>query len=140
MLLGERSIPNDEGGLRFAANFKYTTSYDVTNPSIFGGDRTYNARNGDADPTNNGPPINTEVLAGSSFTARASEQRARQQAYALVNASVTWTEPGGHFYARIWGNNLTDAKSRTHYNPLSAGTYAPIGEPLSFGGTVGYKF
>lgn len=134
------NIPNGEGGLRFAANLKYTTSYVVTNPSIFGGDRTYNARIGDADPTNNGPPINTEVLTGSSFTSRASEQRARQEAYVLLNASITWTEPNGHFYGRIWGNNLTDVKYRTHYNPLSAGTYSPIGEPLSFGGTIGYKF
>jgi iron complex outermembrane receptor protein len=136
------NIPNGEGGLRFSANLKYTTSYVVTNPSIWGGDRTYNARIGDADPSNNGPPVNTEVFTGTAFagSARASEQRARQGAYALVNASVTWTHSSGSYYVRVWGNNLGDVKYRTHYNPLSAGTYSPIGEPLSFGGTIGYKF
>jgi iron complex outermembrane recepter protein len=134
------NIPNGDGGIRIAANLKYTTSYVVTNPSVFGGDRTYNTRIGDADPSNNGPPINTEVLTGTSFTARASEQRARQESYALLNASITWTHSSGSYYARIWGNNLGNVKYRTHYNPLSAGTYSPIGEPLSFGGTIGYKF
>ena len=41
------NIPNGDGGLRFAANVKYTTSYVVTNPSVWGGDTTYNP----ADPS-----------------------------------------------------------------------------------------
>jgi iron complex outermembrane receptor protein len=31
-------IPKGEGGFRFAANLKYTSSYVVTNPSIWGGE------------------------------------------------------------------------------------------------------
>jgi iron complex outermembrane receptor protein len=134
------NIPNGDGGLRFSANLKYSSSYVVTNPSVWGGDRTYNARLSDADPSNNGPPINTEILAGTPYASRASEQRARQGAFAMVNASVTWTDPSDHYYVRIWGNNLTDVKMRTHFNALASGTYQPIAEPLSFGGTIGYKF
>jgi hypothetical protein len=41
----------------------------------------------------------------------------------------------------LWGNNLTDIKYRTHYNPLTgSGTYQPIAEPMTYGGTIGYKF
>ena len=138
------NIPNGDGGLRFSANMKYTASYVVTNPSVWGGDATYNARITDADPTNNGPPVNSQIFnstpAGVPFVSRASDQRARQSGYALLNASVTWTDPSDSYYVRIWGNNLTDKKYRVHYNPLGSGTYQPIGEPLSFGGTVGYKF
>lgn len=133
----EYNIPNGDGGLRFSANVKYTASYVVTNPSVWGGDRTFNARLA-TDP--NAVPNNQEILAGTPNAGRASEQRARQEGYALVNASVTWTDPTDHYFVRIWGNNLTDQKYRVHYNPLGSGTYQPIGEPLSFGGTVGYKF
>ena len=35
----EYNIPKGDGGLRFAANVKYTSSYVVTNPSIWGGER-----------------------------------------------------------------------------------------------------
>lgn len=128
------NIPNGDGGLRFSGNVKYTTSYVVTNPSVWGGDTTYNPL------TPSVLPDNTKQLQGTPYVDRASQQRARQGAYALVNASVTWTDPGGHYYVRAWGNNLTNVKYRTHYNPLSAGTYMPIGEPLTFGGTIGYKF
>ena len=132
-------IPRGDGGLRFAANLKYTTSYAVTNPSIWGGEpiAAYNARLV-LDPT--AAPNNNALLGGTPFASRSSEQRARQGAYALVNASVTWTDPSDFYYIRVWGNNLTDVKYKTHYNPLSNGTYAPIGEPLTYGATVGVKF
>jgi iron complex outermembrane receptor protein len=136
----EYNIPNGDGGLRFAANVKYTTSYVVTNPSIFGGEpgATFNPRLL-ADPK--ALPNNSALLAGTPYAGRATEQRARQEAFALVNASVTWTDSTDHLFVRVWGNNLTDVKYRVHYNPLvGSGTYAPIGEPLTFGGTIGYKF
>jgi len=130
-------VPKGEGGLRFSANVKYTSSYVVTNPSVWGGDRTYNTRIL-TDP--NATPDNTEVLKGTAYVSRASEERSRQSGYALINASVTWTDPTDHYFVRIWGNNLTNKTYLTHSNPISTGTYQPIGEPLSFGGTIGYKF
>ncbi len=141
----EYNIPHGDGGLRFAANVKYTDSYVVTNPSIFGGEAgaTFNPRLL-ADPKalpNNQAAFTAAGAAGAPFLARSNEQRARQEAFALVNASVTWTDPTDHYYVRVWGNNLTNKYYRVHYNPLvGSGTYQPIGEPLSFGGTVGYKF
>ena len=136
----EYKVPMGEGGLTFAANVKYTSSYVVTDASIWGGetDASYTARKTAAGGAVIAPN-NQQTLAGTSFVGRANEQRARQGAYALVNASVTWTDPSDHFYVRVWGNNLTDKIYKVHYRPTTR-TYAPIGEPRTFGGTVGYKF
>ena len=110
-------IPNGDGGLRFAVNGKYTDSYVVTNPAIWG-----------------------PALIGTEFEEFARKQRFRQGRYALLNASVTWTDPGDNFYIRVWGNNLTDHKYRLHYTGTGIGTYAPMAEPLTYGVTVGFKF
>ncbi|MDB5723992.1 MAG: Outer rane receptor protein, partial [Novosphingobium sp.] len=101
----EYSIPHGEGGLVFAANVKYTTSYAVTEPTIWGGEplAAYNARLL-LDPK--ALPNNNVTLAGTPYVSRANEERARQTAFALVNASVTWTDPSNHYYVRAWGNNL----------------------------------
>jgi iron complex outermembrane receptor protein len=109
-------IPQGEGGFRVAANLKYTDSYVVTNPSIWGAAV--------------GVPAD-----------RQREQRFREGNYVLLNASVTWTDPSDHYYVRVWGNNLTDHRYRLHYSGTSTfGTYSPMAEPLTFGGTVGYHF
>lgn len=131
-------IPQGDGGIRIAANVKYTSSYVVTNPSIWGGENlaAYNARKA-LDP--DALPDNLASLAGTPYADRANEQRARQGAYALLNASVTWTDPSDSYFVRIWGNNLGDVKYRVHYNPSSS-TYSPIGEPLTYGATLGVKF
>jgi iron complex outermembrane receptor protein len=131
-------IPKGDGGIRFAANVKYTSSYVVTNPSVWGGENlaAFQARRA-LDPK--AMPNNLASLAGTPYADRANEQRAVQSGYALLNASVTWTDPTGHLYARVWGNNLTDIRYRVHYNPSSQ-TYSPIGEPRTYGGTIGYKF
>ena len=109
-------IPKGDGGLRFAANVKYTTSYVVTDPRSGAANHAALRQN-----RVGAPPVNTSncALAGTPYVSRASEQRARQSAFAQVNASVTWTDPTDHYYVRVWGNNLTDMKYRTHYNPLA---------------------
>jgi len=124
-------IPQGEGGLRFAANAKYTDSYVVTNPSVWGGDTDIL----------DSPGINEEILAGTPYEDRARQQRFRQGSYVLLNASVTWTDPSDSFYLRVWGNNLTDKRYRMHYSGTTTfGTYSPMAEPLTYGVTVGFKF
>ena len=130
-------IPNGDGGLTFSANAKYTDSYVVTNPSIWGGDPTYSLV--DNDPTND-VINNGESLAGTPYADRSNKQRARQGKYVLLNASVTWSDPSDTYYVRAWGNNLTNQIYRIHYNPTSTGTYQPIAEPRTYGLTLGYKF
>ncbi|KHK91467.1 TonB-dependent receptor [Novosphingobium malaysiense] len=111
-------IPVGDGGFRFAANLKYTDSYVVTNPSVWG-----------------------PLLIGTEYEDRANEQRFRQGDYVLLNTSVTWTDPSDSYYLRAWVNNLTDSRYRLHYNGTGSwGTYAPMGEPRTYGLTVGVKF
>ncbi len=126
------------GGVRLAANAKYTDSYVVTNPSLWGGEplAAYNARKA-LDP--NALPNNNAILAGTPYASRSGDERAVQGSYVLLNASVTWSDPGDKYSVRLWGNNLNDKIYRVHYNPSSA-TYSPIGEPRTYGVTVGYKF
>ena len=132
------TVPMGEGGLKFAANLKYSSSFPVTDVAVWGGETlaSYNARLA----TNPAAlPNNEALLAGTPYVSRASEQRAKQDAYVMLNASVTWTDPTDHYYVRIWGNNLTDSVVLNHYRP-SNGTYIPVGDPLTFGGTIGFKF
>ncbi|MBV1689757.1 TonB-dependent receptor [Novosphingobium sp. G106] len=139
----EYKVPQGEGGLTFAGNLKYTSSYVVTDASIWGGesDASYTARKNAAVLAGQPVPApnNQQTLQGTAYVGRANEQRARQSGYALVNASITWADPTDHYYVRVWGNNLTNKIYKVHYRPTTR-TYAPIGEPLTFGGTVGYKF
>lgn len=109
-------IPMGEGGVRLAANVKYTSSYVLSNPSVWG----------------NGTNVPADMQG---------VQRFRENGYALLNASITWTDRSGHYYVRAWGTNLTDHRYRLHYSgTASNGTYSPMAEPLSAGGTIGYKF
>lgn len=118
------NVPNGEGGLRLAANARYTDSYVVTNPAVW------------CDPS----APNGAICAGVPAD-RQRKQRFREGSYVLLNASVTWTEPGGHYFVRVWGNNLTDHKYRLHYTGnANWGTYSPMAEPLTYGATLGYKF
>ena len=127
---GDYMIPIGEGGIRLAANVKYTTSYVVTNPSIWC----------------QGTPLTISSVTysydcSSVPAARQREQRFREGAFALVSASITWTDPSDHFYVRGWVNNLTDHRYRLHYSGTSSfGTYSPMAEPRVFGGTIGFKF
>jgi iron complex outermembrane receptor protein len=52
----------------------------------------------------------------------------------VLNASVVWTAPGDKWNARLWGTNLTDAKTG-----LRGFAYIP-GPPLRFGLEVGMNF
>jgi iron complex outermembrane recepter protein len=127
------------GGVRLAANAKYTDSYVVTNPALWGGEplAAYDARRA-VDP--NALPNNNAMLAGTPYAGRSGEQRAVQESFVLLNASITWTDSSDHYFVRLWGNNLTDEIYRVHYNPTAGGTYSPIGEPRTYGVTAGYKF
>lgn len=132
-------IRHGDGGILLAANARYTDSYVVTNPSLWGGEplTDYTARLA-SDP--DALPNNDVILAGTEYADRSDKQRARQGSFTLINASVTYTDPSDTYYVRLWGNNLTDKIYRVHYNPTSAGTYSPIGEPRTYGVTFGYKF
>ncbi|MCB2062868.1 MAG: TonB-dependent receptor [Novosphingobium sp.] len=127
-------IPMGDGGVRFAANLKYTDDYVVSNPSVYGGWILTSANAGQIFPNSTG-------LAGTGFENRGGEQRFVQKGYTLINGSITWTDPSDTVYVRVWGNNLTDKRYRLHYNgTANAGSYAVMAEPRTFGVSVGFKF
>ena len=125
------NIPHGDGGLRFSANVKYTSSYVLTNPSVWGTVLTAAQLSALKIAQNNTNGLPTDKLG---------VQRFREGAYALLSASVTWTDPSNHYYVRVWGTNLGDHKYRLHYSGTASGTYSPQAEPLVVGGTLGYKF
>lgn len=131
---GDYRIPMGEGGFVLAANLKYTDSYVVTNPSVWGGDLNYTGLPGQT--VDNG-----EVLAGTPYADKSGKQRFRQDGYVLLNASITWSDANDNIFVRLWGNNLTDERYKLHYSGTSTfGTYAPMAEPRTYGVTLGYKF
>lgn len=123
------NIPRGDGGLRFSANLKYTSSYVLRNPSIWC----------QATPVTLAGVTSTYNCAGIP-AGRLREQRFVENGYALINASITWTDPSDHYYVRIWGTNLTNHIYRQDANGSGSGNYAAQGEPRVFGGTIGAKF
>jgi iron complex outermembrane receptor protein len=120
------TIPNRDGGLRMSVHVTYTDSYVVSNPSVWG-----NAA---------GVPLE-----------RQRQQRFREGGFALLSAQITWTEPSGHVYTQVFGNNLTDHRYRMHYTGTATtitgtvagtngGTYSPMAEPRTYGVRLGYRF
>lgn len=110
-------VPSAIGELQFTVNAKYTDEYVATNPAVWG-------------------PLVASVAPN-----RVREQRFTEGSYTLLNASITWTHPNDNFYARLWGNNLTDERYRLHYTGnANWGTYSPMAEPRTYGITVGYRF
>jgi iron complex outermembrane receptor protein len=106
------------GSLLMAANVSYSADYVINNPSLFGG---------------------TNITTGVVYPG--TEQRYRQDALTLVNASLTWTDPGDHFSIAVFGTNLTDEEYRVTYSGTSNfGDYGAMAEPINYGMRVGYKF
>jgi len=69
------------------------------------------------------------------------DNRIKQDAYHLINASLTWTAPDGHFSVQAFGKNLL---GEYYFASASEGTggndvYVP-GAPRTYGVTARFKF
>ena len=69
---------------------------------------------------------------------------ARQEAFAIANASVTYRSPGESWFASVWGKNLFDKEVLANtiiasplYGYVSVGSLRP---PRTYGITLGYDF
>lgn len=69
---------------------------------------------------------------------------ARQEAFAIANASVTYRSPGKGWFASVWGKNLFDKEVLANtiiasplYGYVSVGSLRP---PRTYGITLGYDF
>lgn len=107
------SIDLAGGRLSIAANGSYTSSFVVSNPSLYG------------------------PLAGSAL---ANRQRYRQKAYALVNAQINWTDPSDHCTFGIYGENITNSRYSMTLSGGVFGDYSQGNQPATYGARVGFKF
>lgn len=63
------------------------------------------------------------------------QNRVRQPAYSLVNASITWNALA-HLRVVIWGKNLSDRHYYTNIEPSNFGDEYYPAAPRTFGGTI----
>ena len=68
------------------------------------------------------------------------QNRVRQDAYALVNASVNWRPGDEGLELRLWARNLTAAKYITSASSATVGDEYYPGTPRTYGVTLCYKF
>jgi iron complex outermembrane receptor protein len=109
------------GELLLTGNLSYTSEYINQNASTF-----YATAAG---------PGGTVVVLNPSTA-----QRFVQPGYVILNLSIGWTDPSGHFTGRIYANNVTNTKYRITDSGGSFGDYAMWGEPVNYGVRLGYKY
>ena len=100
------------GRLIAAANASYSSSYVVTNPSLYG----------PLDPT------------------RATQQRYRQGAYGLLNLSLGWTDPSKHYTVGVYADNVTNTRYALVYSGSALGDYKQYADPVTYGVRLGFKY
>jgi iron complex outermembrane receptor protein len=106
-------IPISYGQLLLGSAVNFTSSYAVSNPSIYG-------------------PLAPAGLQD--------KQRYTQSSYALFNAQITWTAPDTHYYVTVFGSNLSNTLYRLSYNGTALGDYSTVAQPRSVGVRVGASF
>ncbi len=106
-------LGDEHGDVRLSGNVKYSDSYVVNNPSLFG-------------------PLAPAAIAN--------KQRYRQEAFTLVDGEVIWTESGGRYWVGVYGKNLTNKSYRLSYNGGAFGDYSTKAAPVTYGVKAGYKF
>ena len=68
------------------------------------------------------------------------DDRIKQPAYTLVNASATWSAPKADWDVRLWGKNLTSRRYYSYETDQEFGDDASPAPPLTYGISVGYHF
>jgi iron complex outermembrane recepter protein len=107
------SVPVADGELRLSGNVKYSDSFVISNPSLFG-------------------PLAPAAIAN--------KQRYRQSAYTVVDGEITWFSPDQKYWIGLFGKNLTNKSYRLSYNGATFGDYSTKAPPITYGVKAGYKF
>jgi iron complex outermembrane recepter protein len=68
------------------------------------------------------------------------DNRVKQPAYDLINASLTWTAPAQIWDVRVWGKNLSSRRYYSYATDQQFGDDASPAAPLTFGITFGYHY
>ena len=108
----EYSMDVAKGRLTASANGSFTTSYVVTNASLYG-------------------PLDP---------ARATKQRYRQAPYGLLNLSLTWKDADDHYTVGVFADNVTNTRYDLVYSGSALGDYKQYADPAVYGVRLGYKY
>jgi iron complex outermembrane receptor protein len=65
---------------------------------------------------------------------------ARQDAYGLVNGSLSWTDASDHYLLKVWGKNLSNTNYATSLLESQPGVEMVKGYPRTYGITAGVRF
>jgi iron complex outermembrane receptor protein len=68
------------------------------------------------------------------------DNRIEQDAYGLLNAQIKWTAPGGNYYVRVFGRNLTDEEYFSQITVVNTGDLGVAAPPRTYGMGVGVNF
>jgi iron complex outermembrane receptor protein len=69
------------------------------------------------------------------------EERLSGPSYTLFDANIRYTSPEETFFANLWAKNITDVVYQTVFlNSTSRQFLTAIGEPRTYGVTLGYNF
>jgi len=107
------TVPSDHGTFRLTLNARFTSSFVLSNPSLYG------------------------PLAGPEL---ADKQRYRTKGYTLLNGEIHWTAPNDSITVSVFGSNLTNERYLDAYTGLNFGDYGYYAPPRQFGVRVGYNF
>jgi iron complex outermembrane receptor protein len=107
------TLPTSVGSFRFALNARFTSSFVLSNPSLYG------------------------PLAGPEL---ANKQRYRTEGYSVLNGEIVWTDPSEAYSVTVYGSNLTDEQYLNGYSGLNFGDYGHYAPPRQLGVRVGYTF
>ncbi len=106
------TIPSSIGEFALSANATFSTSYVVSNPSLYG------------------------PAAG----ALANVQRYVENGYVMANAQISWTDRSDHVTITAFVRNLNNARFWASYTGFAFGDYGILSSPRVIGGKVGFKF
>ena len=68
------------------------------------------------------------------------DNRLEQPEHGLLSAALLYTSTGGHFYARLWGNNLTEEEVVNFLLTNQLNVVHKLNAPRTFGITLGYQY
>lgn len=100
------------GRLNGTVNASYTSSYVITNASLYG-------------PVS---PISPN------------KQRYRQGAYGVVNVALNWTDASQHYTVGVYADNVTNTRYALIYSGSALGDYKQYADPVTYGVRLGFKY
>jgi iron complex outermembrane receptor protein len=107
------SVDVGGGELRISGNARYTTRFVPSNPAVYG------------------------VTAAPD---KQREERFTQKENVQLGGEIRWTDPTDHYWAAVYGTNLTNVKTKLAYTGTATGSYFVAAPPIQYGAKIGYKF